>query len=321
MSDPARHPLAAASLAVADRTAAVVEAAASLSLTTPSGAVVLTGAGTGALAAEAIAAAAPDAGRPVVVLGDAPAPSWLGPDDLVLSLGPAPAGAAALAAGAGAGVVAVGSTVPGAATVPLTAVGDDRFDLVPLVAGGLTVLDAAGVLPGGRAHVDHAVGRLRTRTAELSATPSSAERLARRLGRRLPLVVGGGLGGVAARAWVAQIARSAKVTGLAHVFPGAAHDAVAGWGQHGDVTRQVFVAVVLRTSAEPAGVAAQLDAYHVLLEEVVADVHRVDATGDTPLADLFDLVLTGEQVGVALAVQEGLDPAPEPAVDEYRALA
>lgn len=318
MSDPARHPLAVLSLAVADRTAAVVEAATSLSLRTPSGVVVLTGAGTGALAAEAVAAVASDAGRPVVVLGDASVPSWLGPDDLVLSLGSAPTGVAALATGAP--VVAVGSSLPGAAGVPLAAAGDDRFDLVPLVAGGLTVLDAAGVLPGVRAQVDDAVDRLGARAVELSAAPSSAERLARRLGRRLPLVVGGALGGVAARSWVAQIARSAKVTGLAHVFPGAAHDAVAGWGQHGDVTRQVFVAVVLRTPGEPAGLAAQLDGYHVLLEEVVADVHRVDATGGTPLADLFHLVLVGEQVGVALAVQEGLDPTPEPAVDEYRAL-
>lgn len=312
MSDPARHPLALASLAVADRTAAVVEASAALSLPTPSGVVALTGAGTGALAAEAVAAVSTGAGRPVVVLGDSPVPSWLGPDDLVLSLGPAPTDAAVLATGAR--VVAVGPSAPVAA-------GDDRFDLVPLVAGGLTALDAAGVLPGARTQVDDAVGRLRVRAGELSGSPSSAERLARRLGRRLPLVVGAGLGGVAARSWIAQIARSAKVTGVAHVFPGAAHDAVAGWGQHGDVTRQVFVAVVLRTSGEPASVVAQLDGYHVLLEEVVADVHRVDATGGTPLADLFDLVLTGEQVGVALAVQEGLDPTPEPAVDEYRALA
>jgi hypothetical protein len=318
MSDPARHPLAVVSLAAADRAAAVVEAAASLSLPAPSGVVVVTGAGTGAPAAEAIVALASGARRPVVLLDAAAAPSWLGPDDLVLSLGPTPTGAAALATGAR--VVAVGGDLPGAAGLPLPPAGDDRLDLAPLVAGGLTVLDAVGLLPDARAQVDDAVARLRARAAERSGAPSPAERLARRLGRRLPLVVGGAIGGVAARSWVAQIARSAKVTGVAHVFPGAAHDAVAGWGQHGDVTRQVFVAVVLRTSDEPAGVAAQLDAYHVLLEEVVADVHRVDAAGGGPLADLFDLVLTGEQVGIALAVQEGLDPTPEPAVDEYVSL-
>jgi hypothetical protein len=256
----------------------------------------------------------------VVVVDAADAPSWLGPDDLVLSLGAAPTGAATPVHGAR--VVTVGGDLPGAAGVPLPPAGDDRLDLAPLVAGGLTVLDAVGVLPDAHAQVDAAVARLRARAAEPSGSPSPAERLARRLGRRLPLVVGGGaLGGVAARSWVAQIARSAKVTGVAHVFPGAADDAVAGWGQHGDVTRQVFVAVVLRMPGESAGIAAQLDAYHVLLEEVVADVHRVDAAGGTPLADLFDLVVTGEQVGIALAVQEGLDPTPEPAVDEYRALA
>jgi hypothetical protein len=119
---------------------------------------------------------------------------------------------------------------------------------------------------------------------------------------------------------VSQIARSAKVTGVAHAFPGAAHDAVAGWGQHGDVTRQVFVAVVLRHRIESEPVATQLDRYHVLLEEMVADVHRVDAETDDPLAVLLDLVLLGDQVALRLALQEGLDPLPEPAIEEYRAI-
>jgi len=314
-----RHHLAAVSLAAADRVRLAALAARTAPVGPPGGAVVLAGAGIGALAAEAVAAVVqPDAARPVVPVAHGPLPPWVGDHDLVLCVGDTAVAARSVAVGAT--TVVVGPVAPaGAFPVVVPADPDDRFAFGPYVAAGLEVLGSAGVVPTAREQVDDAVAQLRRRATQLEPYPSPIDRLARRIGRRLPLVVGADLAGIAARAWVAQAARSAKVTGVAQQFPAAAHDAVAGWGQHGDVTRQVHVAVLLRHAGETAVDASRLDRYHVLLEEVVADVHRVDAEGAGPLAALLDLVLQGEQLGVALAVQEGLDPTPEPAVDEYRA--
>jgi glucose/mannose-6-phosphate isomerase len=119
---------------------------------------------------------------------------------------------------------------------------------------------------------------------------------------------------VAALRWKTQVNENAKSPAFFAVQPELCHNEVAGWGEHGDITRQVLTLVTLRHDAEDPRVAARFDLVGELLLEVVADMVEVRAEGDGALAQFFDLVLMGDFVSLHLAGHEGVDPGPVPAL-------
>ena len=48
---------------------------------------------------------------------------------------------------------------------------------------------------------------------------------------------------------------------------------------------------------------------------MVAGIEEVHAEGEGQLAQLLDLILVGDFVSLHLALQEGIDPGPVPALD------
>ena len=72
-----------------------------------------------------------------------------------------------------------------------------------------------------------------------------------RIGRTIPLVHGAqALGAAAALRWKTQVNENAKSPAFAAVYPELCHNEIAGWGQNGDVTRQIMTLVNLRHDAE-----------------------------------------------------------------------
>ena len=126
------------------------------------------------------------------------------------------------------------------------------------------------------------------------------------------------LGAAAALRWKAQINENAKSPAFYNVYPELCHNEVAGWGQQGDVTRQVITLVNLRHNAEHPQVARRFDLVTELLREVVADVIEVRAGGEGELAQLLDLALVGDFTSLHLAGREGVDPGPIPVLDEIK---
>jgi glucose/mannose-6-phosphate isomerase len=55
-----------------------------------------------------------------------------------------------------------------------------------------------------------------------------------------------------------------------------------------------------------------------LLDEVVAGIEEVWAGGDGELAQLLDLICVGDFTSIHLALQEGVDPGPIPAIDHIK---
>lgn len=181
----------------------------------------------------------------------------------------------------------------------------------------LTVLDAVGLYPGAQDWFEAAIAQSVVRRDALISPSNLATRLAHRLRGSFPLVLSGnGPGTVAARHWKSQFNVNAKLPSFSASAPELLHDLVAGWGQHGDITRQVLRAVVLRHDDEHPSVALALDEETERLVEFVGSVDEVRAEGEGPLAQLLDLVLIGDFVSLHLAVQSDLDPGPAPAVDE-----
>jgi glucose/mannose-6-phosphate isomerase len=145
--------------------------------------------------------------------------------------------------------------------------------------------------------------------------------VARRIGRTLPLIHGGsGLVGLAAARWKTQINENAKSPAFSSNHPELIYNELAGWGQSGDVTRQLVTLVQLRTEQQDPTTAGLFDTEAELLREVVADVVPVVGQGRGDLAQFFDLVLIGDLVSLHLAAAEDVDPGPVPAVADMERL-
>ena len=271
----------------------------------------------------------------VVAKGYAP-PSFVGPGTLCFAVSfsgnteeTVEAAQAAAAAGARMVVVSAGGELGALAPswqaplVPLpTDIPMPRAALGALSVPLVVLLEKVGLFPGASGWVDAAVTQLVARRDALVAG-DAAQRIARRIDRTIPLVVGAGpLGAVAALRWKAQVNENAKAPAFTAVYPELCHNEVVGWGQNGDVTRQVFTLVELRHDEEHPQELRRFELVRDLLAEVVHDVIEVRAEGEGPLAQLFDLTLVGDFVSLHLAAQERIDPGPIPVLDDLkRALA
>jgi glucose/mannose-6-phosphate isomerase len=300
----------------------------------PVRAVAALGLGGGALAAEAAGAVAvPHLDIPLWVGTGVPA--FVGPETLVFGVScgdgtRAPAAWLSEALVRGARVAAVGepgllAALPVDAGAPLCQL---QATEGPLGGAGtfgsavvslLVALARVGLSSDVAASVDAASELLQRRHDTLAAPGGSAEVLARRIGRTIPLVYGAnGIGGVAAHWWKARINRNAKSPAFCARLPDLAHDELAGWGQGGDITRQAMTLLLLRERGEPAETSALFDAVTAATDEVMADVIEVWAEGEDDLSRFFDLALHAELVSLHLAAREGVDPGPVPAVDDAR---
>ena len=205
-----------------------------------------------------------------------------------------------------------------APTVFLPAAGSPiptRTRIGALAVPVLDALDSLGFYPGSRDWIGAAVDQLRSRSAELATDDNVATRLASRLAGTMPIVYGGGsLGLVAAERWKVQLNQTAKTPSWAGELPGVVHGEIAGWGQHGDITRQVMSLVMLRHDDEAPEIDEQFATVDHWTDEVMATVATVSAEGEGRLAQLLDLALIGDVVALHLADRAGIDPGPTPAI-------
>jgi glucose/mannose-6-phosphate isomerase len=300
--------------------------AGSLAGTGALGRVALVGTGSNGTAAAAAAAwAAPGLEVPVWV-GQGPLPAAFGrPETLVVALShtgddPETTEAAEAAQAAGATVVAV--TNGGALSLAAAANGwaqcsagvdrpNARSVVLPALVVTAVVLWRAGLLDDPSAAIAEATEGLGRRRDAFAFEGSAPEQVARRIGRTIPLFYAAGdLPAVAAHHWKSQINENVKSPAFsARLADAAAHD-VVGWGQHGDITRQVFTLVALRQAGETPADSQLFDSVLAATDEVMADVITVAGEGASELARFMDLVLLGDLVSLHLARREEIDPGP-----------
>jgi glucose/mannose-6-phosphate isomerase len=296
---------------------------------------VVLGMGGSGIAGDVLAAVAgPSSPVPISVVKDSVLPGFVGPRSLVVALSfsgetSETLAGAATALGRGASVVSLSAGGALAALVEDgggVALGLDgaipmpRAALGALVAPVVAVAEDVGVLPGARALVTAAVEQLRRRAALLARPDNPAAALARTIDRTWPLVYGAGaLGGVAAVRWKNQVNENAKAPAFSHTLPEVCHNELCGWGQHGDVTRQVLTLVELRHGFETPDVPLRFTLMDDQMLEVMSEICVVEAEGDGPLAQLFDLVLVGDVTSLHLANAAGVDPGPIPALVAMKA--
>ncbi len=280
-----------------------------------------------------VAVAGPFVPVPIVVVKSYVLPDFVGPGSLVFAVSfsgdtEETVEAAGEAADAGASLVAVTSggalgrmadewgipmvRVPPGIPQPRAALGATAIP--PLV-----VLEDIGLFPGASQWVALAVDQLARRRDQLVQSGSIAEDLARRIGRTIPMIHGAqSLGAAAALRWKTQVNENAKMPAFSAVYPELCHNEIVGWGQNGDVTRQILTLVNLRHDGEHPQVQRRFAFVTELLREVVADVIEQRAEGEGDLAQLLDLMLVGDFVSLHLAAQDGVDPGPVPVLVELK---
>ena len=215
---------------------------------------------------------------------------------------------AKLASGWGSPLALVPDTIP-----------QPRVALGAMAVPPLVVLEQIGLFPGASQWLQLSIEQMKRRRDVLAAEGSAAAEVARRIGRTIPLIHGaGGLGAAAAERWKTQVNENAKAPAFYAVQPELSHNEVQGWGQHGDVTRQVLTLVTLRHDAEHPQVTRRFEIVADLMREVVAGIVEVRAEGEGELAQLFDLMLFGDYVSLHMAANEGIDPGPVPALAEIK---
>ena len=297
--------------------------------------VLFVGMGGSGIAGDVVAALVePTSPVPVVTLKDSVLPGFAGPRTLVVALSFSGStaetlvaattalerGAAVVAVSAGGSLAALAESAGGVALAVDRSIPMPRAALGALVAPVLAVADDVGLLDGGRGQGAAAVAQLRRRAAALTGPRSLAAGLARTVGRTWPLVYGAGaLGAVAATRWKNQVNENAKAPAFAHMLPEVCHNELCGWGQHGDVTRQVLTLIELRHGYETADIARRFTLMDEQMLEVVSDICVVEAEGDGPLAQFFDLVLVGDVMSLHLADDAGVDPGPIPSLELMKA--
>ena len=155
-----------------------------------------------------------------------------------------------------------------------------RATLPGLVVPVLVALDRLGLSREWEQELRATSAALAPRRDALVAPGGLPEELARRIGRTFPLVYGSsGIGAVAARWWKDEVNRNAKSPAFAAELPNLAYGELAGWGQSGDVTRQMLTLVQLRHGGESQRTADLFAAVTAATDEVMADVLEVEAAG------------------------------------------
>jgi len=298
-------------------------------------AVVVLGMGGSGVAGEVLAAVAGERGRrPVVAAGDYHLPSFTGPRTLVVAVSfsgntEETLSSATTALDRGAHVVGITGggllgEMLGDAGKPVIrlpeGIPQPRAGIAAMVVPLLLLCEQVGAIGPVRAELEEAAALSRARCRELASGGGTAAEVARRIGRTIPLVHGAaGLGAVAARRFKTQVNENAKAPAFFSSEPEACHNEICGFGQNGDVTRQLVTLVVLRTGLEHPQIARRFELFGELTSEALAGVVTIDARGESGLARFFDLVAVGDFVSLHLATREGIDPGPVPVLDEVKA--
>jgi glucose/mannose-6-phosphate isomerase len=199
-----------------------------------------------------------------------------------------------------------------------------RAALGALVAPLFVTLFKIGLFPEAHSLLVTAQEQLARRRDQcapsIEGDKNPARELARKIGRTIPLVYGGGaLGRVAAQRFKNDINENAKAPAFSAAYPELNHNEICGWGQHGDVTRQVLTLVQLQHGYQHERLTEQMRLGRDLVEEVFVQVLDVEAQGDGRLAQLLDLMYLGTWVSCYLALDNDVDPGPIDAIAQLKA--
>ncbi len=148
-------------------------------------------------------------------------------------------------------------------------------------------------------------------------TENEAQKLARRLAGRVPLVYGAGPTAPVAFRWKTQLNENAKQPAFWAELPELCHNEVVGWELTGRLLPQGTV-IFLRSAHDHPRVGKRVEILQELLEARGIPWLDVPGRGEGSAAQLLSLLYLGDWTSYYLALLNGVDPTPVPIIQELK---
>jgi len=188
-----------------------------------------------------------------------------------------------------------------------------RAGMGALIAPIMVALDKLGLYAHGISDCESAIEQLKKRRDECvdPSSENTASDLVNKIANTIPLVYGGGaLGAVAAYRFKCDVNENAKTPAFWNAYPELNHNEIVGFGQNGDLTRQILTLIEFRHDFEHKQVQRRFEISRELIRETLHDVVEVRAQGGTAFAQLCDLMYVGSLASVYMALKAQVDPGP-----------
>jgi glucose/mannose-6-phosphate isomerase len=193
---------------------------------------------------------------------------------------------------------------------------------VGYMAGAVTrLLSALGILPNQTGPLDEAADLADAATAEGSETWDLSLRVAKGLVGRIAIVYGGGpISSTAAQRWKTQINENAKMPAWWSVLPELDHNEIVGWETLPGTTRDLVGVIALTDVADHPRVGNRIEHTAALTGPAVPWLAEVAAIGESEMARLISLTVSGDLVSYLLAMEAGVDPVPVETIEKLKKL-
>ncbi len=271
--------------------------------------VVIFGVGGGRVAADVIEAICQLRGTVPIIATGGRCPSWVSESTLAIAVsrsGNSPATLAAVddARERGARLIAVtsgGALASACSDQGILIVSIDP-DSGPSATLGVTIvpvlvlLERLGFVTGMSRTISATASQLASRLRDLDDHGAIIRLVDVLVGRVAIVTAAGAIGKHAARRWVQELDRVGGVASVRRRLPTGETDVETGV-RLAEATSAGAVLILLRHDYEPDG----LDGGVALLEGRFDEIHSFEAQGETPLAQLLDLVLLADVVAAVLA--------------------
>jgi len=149
---------------------------------------------------------------------------------------------------------------------------------------------------------------------ENPTSANAAKRLAREVRDRLIVVYGAGIFSGVARRWKTQLNENAKSWAFFEILPEAQHNSIQGYSLPSHVGREAFIVLL-----KPGCLGEELEHRYMIAEEFLRErgigYRVVEGHGGTPPSQILSTVLLGDYASYYLAILQGVDPSPVPAID------
>ena len=192
-----------------------------------------------------------------------------------------------------------------------------RSALGYILGGLLGVVDPA-FPASNRDRLDRASKTLVAGAEELSADGSAPERLAARIGTRLPWILATRDLSPVARRWTTQFEENAKRLALWAVLPESLHNAIVAWDAVPRREASRYIAIRLEGAGDSPVAHERFEYLGALLTRKKIPVVSVRFDASDRLERLLSAVQWGDYLSLALAAQEGVDPLPIDAIRRMR---
>ncbi len=183
------------------------------------------------------------------------------------------------------------------------------YSSIPLIY----LLQKMNAISADEFHVDALVRMLASIRVEWGETTGTGAGIARRLMKRLPIIVGAGLTTAVSRRFQAQLAENSKALSVTFEIPEALHNLVETLGR-GDIESFRPIAVYLEDTESPEELRRLQKHVRATFQEAGIESVVITTEGTSPLERLFSVVHKIDWISYHLAILCGIDPIAIPVI-------